>query len=372
MRSVVGPQSIAVAPRLLSSSLGAGPWLIFVTLLVAVGTVASPRPPRPPLPTRASEAASQPATLRGDLLLVLGAAGTDEFGTLFGEWASLWRQSADNAHLRIETIGQLTGDPSSSAAKTSLQQALRNASTETQVPLWIVMLGHGTFDGRDAKFNLVGEDVTAEELAAWLAPLKRPVAVLQCASSSAPFLETLSAPNRVVVTATKSGQEINFARFGGFLAAAFSDPSADLDKDDQVSLLEAFLRAARQTEEFYTGDNRLATEHPLLDDNADARGTRAAAFAGVRPVREASSGATLDGYLAHQWVLHPSLDELRLSPERRLRRDELERRLVELRDRKKDLDEEAYYRELEVVLVELTRVSLARDDPQQAENLQPE
>ena len=104
-----------------------------------------------------------------------------------------------------------------------------------------MLIGHGTFDGREAKFNLRGPDVTDVELADWLLPFKRPVVVINCASASGPFINRLSGANRVVVTATKSGNEINFARFGQYIAEAIADPRADLDKDGQVSLLEAFL-----------------------------------------------------------------------------------------------------------------------------------
>ena len=91
--------------------------------------------------------------------------------------------------------------------------------------------------------SICGADLSDVELAEWLAPVKRPVVVINCASASGPFLNRLSGNDRVVVTATKSGHETNFARFGQYLAEAIADPHADLDKDGQVSLLEAFLTA---------------------------------------------------------------------------------------------------------------------------------
>ncbi len=101
--------------------------------------------------------------------------------------------------------------------------------------------------------------MTDLELAEWLAPLKRPVAILDCASASGPFLNRLSGENRVVVTATKSGNELNFARFGQYLAEAITNPRADLDKDGQVSLLEAFLTASKGVDEYYR--NQRAVGH---------------------------------------------------------------------------------------------------------------
>jgi hypothetical protein len=338
-----------------------------VTLLWACGwstagvraeatTAERPPSPSPVIPVHGL-VVSEP---RGDLIVVLGAEGTPEFGALFGEWSSAWEGAAERGGLKFHLIGDLVGDASTTAVKDQLRVQLKTAEAETTLPLWIVLIGHGTFDGRTAKFNLLGEDISADEFATWLAGVSRPTAVLQCASASGAFLEELSLPGRVIVAATKSGQEGNFARFGGYLALAAADPAADLDKDQQVSLLEAYLRAARRTEEFYAGENRLATEHPLLDDNGDGRGVRAAAFAGVRPVRQSDSGATLDGYAAHQWILIPNAAEAELSPEVRARRDELELAVMQLRERKGQMTEDAYFTELERLLVELARVSLGK------------
>ena len=100
--------------------------------------------------------------------------------------------------------------------------------------------------------------MTDLELSKWLEPIKGPVVVLDCALASAPFLNRLSAANRIVVTATRSGAETNYARFGRFLSEAITDPQADLDKDGQVSLLEAYLTASRRVEDYYRRAQRMA------------------------------------------------------------------------------------------------------------------
>ena len=151
--------------------------------------------------------------------------------------------------------------------------------------MWLVLIGHGTFDGKEARFNLRGPDVSADELALWLKPFRRPLAVIDTASCSAPFLNLLSATNRVIITATRSGNEQNFTRFGQYLAQALTDPEANLDKDGQVSLLEAFLTASHQAAEFYKLQGRLVTEHALLDDNGDGLGTPADWFRGLRAIK---------------------------------------------------------------------------------------
>ena len=195
----------------------------------------------------------------------------------------------------------------------------------------------------------------------WLAPIKRPVAVIDCASASAPFLNKLSGPGRVVITATRSGSEQNFARFGEALAEAIADPRADLDKDGQVSLLEAYLTAGARTAEWYKTRSRLATEHALLDDNGDHLGTPADWFKGIRAIRRAKDGATPDGLRAHQLPLIPSDRERAIPPEVRQRRNALEIALAALRDRKAQLPEADYYAQLEPLMVELAR--LYRDLP---------
>ncbi len=172
-----------------------------------------------------------------------------------------------------------------------LDQRLGEEPKQSAAAFWLVLIGHGTFDGKTARFNLRGPDVSAGELAEWLKPFERPLAIINCASASGPFINSLSGPNRVIVTATKSGFEHNFARFGDYLSQAMADPKADLDKDKQTSLLEAFLLASAGAREFYASESRLATEHALLDDNGDALGTAADWFKGIRAVKSARDGA---------------------------------------------------------------------------------
>ena len=117
-----------------------------------------------------------------------------------------------------------------------------------------------------------------------------PLALIQCASASGPFLPALSAPGRVIITATRSGYEVNATRFGGYLARAIADPAADLDHDGRVSLLEAFLLASRQVAQSYREQGRLLTEHALLDDNGDQLATTADWFRGVHVVKEPEKG----------------------------------------------------------------------------------
>jgi hypothetical protein len=295
-----------------------------------------------------------PATPTSTILIVVGAAGEEEYGKKFEQWAKQWEAAAQQAQANALTVG-LEPPPRTNDLE-QLKTVLQQQPIDSPLELWLVLLGHGTFDGKEAKFNLRGPDLSATELGNLLQALRRPVALIDASSSSAPFLKSLSAPGRVVITATRSGYEQNFARFGQFISEAIADPAADLDKDGQTSLLEAFLMASRRTAEWYQTEGRLASEHALLDDNGDGLGTPADWFRGVRATKKAADGATLDGLRAHQFHLLRSAQEQELPTEARARRDELELAIGRLRESKARLGEGDYYRELEELLLELARL----------------
>jgi hypothetical protein len=288
------------------------------------------------------------------LVLVIGAAGEPEYGEQFSAWAELWKEAAIKGGLQTVVIGEETNNPEDDRAR--LLGVLTNEVARPAGELWLVFIGHGTFDGRAAKFNLRGPDISASELAAVLKPCQRPLAVIDCTEASGPIINALSAPGRVIITATRSGNEVNATRFGGYFAKAIADPAADLDKDGQTSLLEAFLFASRQVAQFYKEAGRLATEHALIDDNGDGLGTPADWFRGVRAVKTAADGKSVDGVRANQLHLVRSDAEKKLSSAARARRDELERQLSDLRSRKGSMEEAEYYREAERLLLEIAKL----------------
>jgi hypothetical protein len=285
------------------------------------------------------------------LIIAVGAPGSDEFEQPFKQWAERWSAAANKGGAECVVIG--LAEAGDKTDHDRLQAAL---SAHAKGPLWLVLIGHGTFDGKVARFNLRGPDVAADELKGWLSNVETPLTVIDCSSCSGPFLTELSGSQRVIITATRSGHEYNFSRLGDFLSAAIADPSADLDKDEQTSLLEAYLLANAKLREFYAREARLATEHALLDDNGDRQGTPADWYQGLRPAKEAKSGAKLDGALASQFVLVPNPREEQLSAAIRMRRDELERQVWELRQRKTTLAEPEYLALLEPLLVELAQL----------------
>lgn len=293
------------------------------------------------------------AAEKSSVIVVTGASGTEKYGQDFAKWADRWKAASKKAKATFRQVGKPTkGNP-----KDDFRQMLAKESRKSLQPLWIVLLGHGTYAGKQAKFNLDGPDLEAGELADWLKDFERPLVIVNCASSSSPFLNSLKAKGRVVITATRSGVERNYCRLGGFLATAIDDSTADLDKDGQTSLLEAWLIAARRTAAFYEEEGRLATEHSLLDDNGDGKGTPSDWFRGLQVTsKSAEEGLLPDGLRAHQIHLVPSANERKLTADQRAERDALELDLARHRSRKTKLKDVEYYDRLEEILSKMSRI----------------
>jgi hypothetical protein len=286
------------------------------------------------------------------VLVVSGAPGEEKYGELFETWSQRWLDAAEKSGSVVKHLGLPPSDEEQSV-KDSLKQFLESLKRDALPELWIVMVGHGSFDGRSAKFNLIGPDISADELSGWLEPFSRPIAVINASSSSAPFMQKLAKENRVIITSTKSGYEQNFSRFGEYLSVAILDLGADLDKDGQTSLLEAYLTASRNLSEYYKKEGLLETEHPLLDDDGDGQGTPGNWFRGVRVVKKAKGGAIPDGLRSHQFHLIRSLEESSMSLEWRLKRDQLEQTVEAIIAKKEEFEEESYFVLLEPAMLQL-------------------
>ena len=310
----------------------------------------------------AQDSSPAPDSARQELVVVIGAPGTDEYRTTFESWAARWKDAAERAAADCTMIGS---DHHSAANLDELTVALgASIAVETTEPLWIVFIGHGTFDGRTARLNLNGPDISSQHMAEMLRPAKRPIAFIACASCSSPFINALSAPERIVISATKDGNQIQYSRFGDAMSQAIVGLDADINRDGQTSLLEAWLFASRRTAEFYTTEGRLATEHALLDDNGDSKGTRAEVYEADRLKANIENADQLDGNMASRWHLVRSDEERRLTPEQRQTRDNLEQQLELLRRGKDKLAEAEYLLQLEAILLPLARLYESSDSPE--------
>ncbi len=290
-----------------------------------------------------------------DILVVVGAAGTPQYGEMFASWLEDWKQVANEAGAELTTIGVEGADASTNDLQ-ALKDWIGPRVEASSIPIWIVLIGHGTYAQNVAKFNLRGPDVSVDEFANLLKPIERPIVIVNCASGSGPFINGLSSPRRVIVTSTKSGSEQNFARFGEFFARAIASPQSDLDHDDEVSVHEAFLSASGEVRKFYDSQARISTEHALIDDNGDGKGTPATMFRGVRSIAAAKDGSELDGINASRTTLSPAGSKLKLTEDQATRRAELETQLDQLRSRKSQITESAYFDEIEPLMIELARL----------------
>ncbi len=307
-----------------------------------------------------TEAADQAPVRR--VIVVRGASGTAEYGKLFDDWAERWESAAKAGGCEVIRIGptEKNSAPGEATDRELLLKSLSSSTNQSVSELWLALLGHGTFDGKTPRFNLRGDDVSSLDLQKALSQRTELTAIVNCAAASSPFLTDLAGRNRVVITATKSGSEQNFARFGEYFSKAIGDPANDLDKDGQTSLFEAFLMASRQTKQFYDSDGRLETEHSLLDDNGDGQGLRADWFRGLRLVKKPDKGQSIDGQLAQQFRLTLSPRDQKLAPEIRRERDTLVRAVLQLRQKRSTFNsDDEYFAELEKLCLRIAELDQA-------------
>src|SRR5262249_20773917 len=223
---------------------------------------------------------------------------------------------------------------------------LRN-SVKPDNQVFIFLIGHGSFDGKSAVLNLGGKDLTAADYAQLIGALPtKKVVIVNMASASGEFIKPLSGQGRVVITATRSGQEQNATRFAEYFIAALGNPEADADKNGRVSVFKAFNYATKLTGDYYEKKGLMATEHALLDDNGDGVGHA-----------KADEG---DGALARTTYFDPlplqqagGDEELAKLFSERLR---LEGEIERLKARKAQMNEDEYDAALEKLLIEFAKV----------------
>lgn len=307
-----------------------------------------------------------------DLVIVVGAEGTEEYGQQFQTWSEAWQRLGKDRSWQtvlfspdsLSETSETTEPQSEQTTQTQREKlvnylkALPQSDNSSGSPLWLVMIGHGTDQQGLAKFNLAGPDISANDLSDALREIQRPLVVVNCASASAPFIAALSGRSRVIITATRSGAEQNFARFGEYLAEAVHDFSADLDHDRSISILEAFIAASAMTKAFYESEGRLVTEHALIDDNGDKQGTPSTFFRGTRVVETATDDKIPDGALAKQFILSRPSDLEELDAIQQAKINELLNQIEALRAQKPKLNEADYYSQLETLLVSLANLEV--------------
>lgn len=279
------------------------------------------------------------------LLLLLFAATTLQATTFYVTVAGLGGEPdyeqrfallADETEKTLKSKGgdiQVETLKGAGATKANLTAALNRVaqSAKPQDAFVLMLIGHGSFDG-EYKFNLPGPDISALELAALLnkIPATRQL-VVNMTSASGGSLDALKKDTRVIITATKTGTEKNATVFARFWVEALRDPAADIDKNGSISALEAFQFAERKTKAFYDDLKRIATEHPVLQDNNKA---------GAFPVVRLTATAV---------VTDPAKKALQA------KRDEIESQIDQLKYQKALMPGDQYKAQLTKLLLDLAR-----------------
>jgi hypothetical protein len=214
--------------------------------------------------------------------------------------------------------------------------------------VFLVLIGHGTSSGGEVQLNLPGPDLTPGDLQLGLMAFPtQTLALVHTGTASGGFIEPLSGPNRILVAATRTARQLNATEFGQFFAEAVAGEGADLDHDDRVSLLEAYLYARQEVERYYQEQNEMLTENAVLDDNGDGTASHDAGLAGP----DGPLAATFHlGGVSGTAAQTPDDPELaRLYGER----VEIQARIDGLRALRDGMSEDDYFDALEPMLVEL-------------------
>jgi hypothetical protein len=281
------------------------------------------------------------------LLVVTGVPGDDEHAEKFQKWATTFIDAAKKKEsLPDSNVTYLSGPK---ANKEGIEKAIGDlaARAKPNDSVIVLLIGHGSFDGSQAAFNIMGPDLTAPEWAKLLGKITAHVAFVDTSSSSGAFLQPLAAPGRVVVTATKTGGEKLDTLFPEFFVAAFNDDAADRDRNGHVSVLEAYEYAKNKVTQAYQQKGLLLTEHATIDDGGEGRNA-ATMYLGIGRGETALNVDMND----------PEVKKLVEA------RDQVERDIAALKLMKGTMDEAKYDAQMEKLLTDLAVKTKALRDRQ--------
>jgi hypothetical protein len=295
-------------------------------------------------------------------ILMVGSSGDADLQKAYlKEITDLHGVLTETLELPKDRIVVLFDDPSKNpdliqykATLENLQTVVRNLAgrVNKEDRVFVFIEGHGSFDGKIYKLNLVGPDPTAEDLAAALYSIPaRYFVVVNATNCSGGSLQALSQEGRIIIVATKSGMEKNQTHMGKFFIDAFKNNAADSDKNGRVSIIEAFDFVSRKVEDYYSSEGNLQTEHPVLDDNGDAQ-------AQSKPSPENG-----DGLLARTTFLTAGVQpgsRKSLTPEQEIlahNAREIEEQIETLKYAKGKLPQAEYEKRLEDLLLKLARIN---------------
>jgi hypothetical protein len=288
-------------------------------------------------------------------LIITGASGGEAYQQKYDRWRATFvatlREQFGYTNDRLLVLAESESEGVQKATRANVHRVLvdlrRRLTKDDQ--LLVMLIGHGTsMDGDDAKFNLVGPDMSASEWAELFKPIPGRLVFVDTTGASFPFLQKVAGRNRIVLTATDSAAQQFETVFPEYFVKAFGDAAADLDKNGRVSLWEAFTYASASVRQWFEQKGQLPTERPLLDDTGAGIG------------REAGNPGT-DGEIAGVTYLQPDraaalpADTALGALQKRLA--ELQAALDDLKAKKPAMPPEQYDAEFEKLAVEIARVS---------------
>lgn len=284
---------------------------------------------------------------------VAGLGGTPEYSVQFAKWASELGHELEKNGPDAHVVTLASDAATRVAVELALAKVAREAKAEDSFALFL--MGHGTFDGMDYKFNLPGPDVSAAELALWInrIPAARQL-VVNMTSCSGASVTALARTGRIVITATKSGTEKNATVFPRYWIDGMRDPAADTDKNGILTTLELYRYTTQKTAAYFEAEKLLATEHPAMTDSGkvtaardpkpeNGQGLLAARFAVLEPEHQAAKN---------------------LAPEKQRlvqKKEDLEAKIDKLKYAKAAMAPDDYKQQLTALLVELARTQAAID-----------
>ena len=296
------------------------------------------------------------------VVIVDGLGGEQSFLESIDATSLIWAaaaKSAGHAVLRVDTNKGADGMSQVDRLHDALEKIAQPDGGASDL-LWLVLTGHGSAQGKSAKFVMEGQDLSVEMLSAMLDKVRCPVIVVAGFSCGGAFVKPLSRPGRCIVAATRSGEEENWTRFSKCFAEAVTGFVADADADGQVSLYEAWRHAASQVGAFYKQQGRMLTEHAVLEDTGDGKaiGVEAAKTPGKSDDKKTSKDRAeeVEGAKARQWHFLPSPEEAALTSSERAQREEIERSITVLRAEKMRRLPEDYQAEMEALLLKLAAI----------------
>jgi hypothetical protein len=292
--------------------------------------------------------AAVPARASTYFVTIAGLGGEPDFEQRFtsdaNELDRILKSSGGDIHVLT-----LTG---ANSARQHIDETLSQVAHQAKAgdDFVLILIGHGSFDGVEYKFNLPGPDVTAAELATWCdrIPAKRQL-IVNTTSASGGSIAAFDKPGRAVIAATKTGTEKNATIFARYWVEALRDSTTDVNKNDAISAIEAFDYASAKTAAFYDSQKRLATEHAVFEDTGKHESVRAAST-------DTGEGLFLSNFTL---VRLGSAQKAFADPAKRdllAKKEDLEQKIDTLKYQKAALAADDYKQQLTALLVELARV----------------